>query len=145
MTKLFIPLLTFFGGILMTIQPSINARLAQKTGVIESALVSFAVGTMTLILIILGTGSSTIKGIVDAKWWELTGGVMGAFFVAIITLSVPRIGTTAAMAITIAAQLTVGMLLDHFGMFGFKGAPIDLKRLMGVGMLCIGIFFILKK
>ncbi|MDM8538268.1 DMT family transporter [Desulfobacterales bacterium HSG17] len=144
MSKLIVALLTFFGGIVLTIQPSINARLAQKTGVIESALVSFAVGTLTLILLVSASGSSTIKGIVDAKWWELSGGVMGAFFVAIITYSVPRIGTTAAMAITIAAQLTVGMLLDHFGVFGFKGAPLDLKRLMGVGMLAVGIFFIIK-
>ncbi|QTA82076.1 Putative inner membrane exporter, YdcZ-like [Desulfonema limicola] len=145
MSRLFVVLLTFMGGIVMTIQPSINAKLAQKTGVIESALISFAIGTLTLILIVSASGSGTIKGIVDAKWWELSGGVMGAFFVAVITCSVPRIGTTASMAIIIAAQLTIGILLDHFGMFGFKSLPIDLKRLMGILMMGIGIFFILKK
>ena len=34
----------FFRGLAVTIQPSINARLAQKIGLIESAFVSFLWG-----------------------------------------------------------------------------------------------------
>ena len=145
MSKLVIYLLTFCGGIAATVQPSINARLAQKTGVIESACVSFAVGTLVLLLVILFAGTGTPKGLLDAKWWELTGGALGALFVVAITVAVPRIGTTAAMVLIITAQLLVGMLLDHYGAFGFKVDVMTLRRLAGVGLLAAGVFLILRR
>ena len=144
MSRFLIFLLTFCGGIAATVQPSINARLARKTGVLESASVSFAVGTLVLLGVVFATGSGTLKSIGDAEWWELSGGFLGAFFVAITTLAVPRIGTTATMALIIAAQLIMGILMDHFGLFGFKGAAIDFRRLAGMGLLVSGIVLILK-
>ena len=125
-------------------QPSINARLAQKTGVIESACVSFVVGTLVLLLVIAFAGTGTPRGLLEARWWELTGGVLGAFFVVAVTVAVPRIGTTAAMVLIIAAQLVVGMLLDHFGAFGLKVEAISLQRLAGSGLLAAGVFLILR-
>jgi transporter family-2 protein len=145
MSKLMVYLLTFCGGIAATIQPSINARLAQKTGVIESACVSFAVGTLVLSLVIWFAGTGTPRGLLDARWWELTGGALGAFFVVAITFAVPRIGTTAAMVLIIAAQLIVGMLLDHFGAFGLKVEALSLRRLAGAGLLAAGVFLILRR
>lgn len=76
MFKLLIYLHTYCGGIAATVQPSINARLARKTGVIESACVSFAVGTIVPMLVIALVGTGTPKGIIDARWWELTGGAL---------------------------------------------------------------------
>ncbi len=144
-SRLVLFLLSFCGGVAATIQPSINARLAQKIGLIESACISFAVGTLVLAAVVIGSGSGTMRSITEARWWELTGGFMGAFFVAAITFVVPRIGTTAAMASIIAAQLIMGMILDHFGFFGFRGAALDLKRLAGAGCLMLGVFLIFRK
>jgi bacterial/archaeal transporter family-2 protein len=52
---------------------------------------------------------------------------------------VPRIGTAAAMSAVIAAQLTTGVLLDHFGAFGMKQIPLDLKRAVGCLLLVAGL------
>ncbi len=145
MSKLLVYLVTFCGGIAATVQPSINARLAQKTGVIESACVSFVVGTLVLLLVVVISGSGTPKGIMGARWWELTGGVLGAFFVVAVTYAVPHIGTMAAMVLIIAAQLAVGMLLDHYGAFGLRTEPITLHRLAGAGLLAAGVFLILRR
>jgi transporter family-2 protein len=145
MPKFVVYLLTFCGGIAATVQPSINARLAQKTGVIESACISFAVGTLVLLAVISLAGTGSLRGILDAKWWELCGGAMGALFVVTVTLAVPRIGTMAAMVLIIAAQLIVGMLLDHFGAFGFKVQPVTVYRLAGAGLLAAGVFLILRR
>jgi len=38
-------------------------------------------------------------------------------------VAIPRIGTTAAMAAVIGAQLATGCILDHFGLFGFRTIP----------------------
>jgi bacterial/archaeal transporter family-2 protein len=135
----------FCAGIAIALQPSINARLAQKVGVLESACISFAVGTMALFLVVLISGKLTFKGIGDTAWWEWTGGAMGAFFVSMTIFLVPRIGTAAAMSATIAAQLTMGILLDHYGAFGLRHIPLDPKRVIGSLLLFAGVALIAKR
>jgi len=56
MSNLFLLGAMFIAGIAVAVQPSINARLAQKVGVIESACISFAVGTLALSVLTLVVG-----------------------------------------------------------------------------------------
>jgi transporter family-2 protein len=137
--------LMFCGGIAIALQPSINGRLAQKIGIIESSCISFAVGALFLLAGAVLAGKGSFRGLASVPWWELTGGLLGAFFVTLTIIAVPRIGTTSAMAAVIGAQLTTGMLLDHFGLFGFKTIPLDGKRLMGVVLLMAGTALIFRK
>jgi transporter family-2 protein len=137
--------LMFCGGIAVAVQPSINGRLAQKVGTFESSCISFAVGTMLLMAVVLIAGRGSLKGVASASWWELTGGGLGAFFVTMTIVAIPRIGTTASMAAVIGAQLTTGVLLDHFGLFGFRTIPLDGKRAMGVALLMAGTSLIIRK
>ena len=145
MSKLMLALITFLGGAAATIQPSINARLARHIGVIESSSISFLVGTLALVAAAYTVSPGDYRGLQDAQWWQLTGGFLGAFFVAVTTFAVPRIGTTATMALIISAQLIFGMVLDHFGMFGLRGAAIDLRRIIGAAVLGLGVYLILKR
>jgi bacterial/archaeal transporter family-2 protein len=139
MSSLLLLSMMFSAGIAIAVQPSINARLAQKVGVLESACISFAVGTIALFLLVLLAGKGNLKGISEAAWWEWSGGFFGAFFVSMSIFVVPRIGTAAAMSAVIAAQLIAGVLLDHFGAFGMKQIPIDLKRVAGCLLLLAGL------
>lgn len=138
-------LLMFVGGIAVALQPSINGRLAGKVGVVESSCVSFAVGTLALLTVALVAGRGSFRGLAGAQPWELTGGFLGAFFVTLTILIVPRIGTAAAMAATIAAQLTTGILLDHFGLFGFRVVPLDPKRAVGACLLLAGAALLFRR
>ena len=137
--------LMFCGGIAVAVQPSINGRLAQKVGTFESSCISFAIGTLLLMAVVLVAGRGSLKGVADASWWELTGGCLGAFFVTMTIVAIPRIGTTASMAAVIGAQLVTGVLLDHFGLFGFRTIPLDGKRAIGVALLMAGTSLIIRK
>jgi bacterial/archaeal transporter family-2 protein len=145
MSNLLLFVLVLCGGAMVAIQPSINARLAQKIGFIESASISFAVGTIALLLVAGAVGRGDWRGLQQAQWWEWTGGLFGAFFVAVTILAVPRIGTAATMAIAIAAQLTTGLILDHFGLFGYRGVPFDGRRLLGIALLLGGAWLLLRR
>jgi len=145
MNQMLLLVLMFCGGIAVAVQPSINGRLAQKVGTIESSCISFAVGTLLLLAVVLVSGKGTLRGVTNASWWELTGGCLGAFFVTMTIVAIPRIGTTAAMAAVIGAQLTTGVLLDHFGLFGFRTIPLDGKRAVGVALLMAGTSLIIRK
>lgn len=145
MSQFLLFLLMFCGGIAIAVQPSINGRLAQKVGTFESACISFAVGTLLLLGVVLFFGKGAIKSLGSASWWELTGGALGAFFVTMTIVAIPRIGTTAAIAAVIGAQLTTGVLLDHFGLFGFRTIPLDSKRAIGIALLMAGTSLIVRK
>ncbi len=138
-------LLMFLGGVAVAVQPSINGRLAQKIGTVESSAISFIVGALALLLVALVAGRGSFKGLADARGWELTGGFLGAFFVTLTIIIVPRIGTAATMAATIAAQLTTGIILDHYGLFGFKNVPLDSKRAVGVCLLLAGAALVFRR
>jgi transporter family-2 protein len=138
-------LLMACGGVAVAVQPSINARLAQKVGSFESSLVSFAVGTIGLLLVVLLAGRGNLRGVADASWWELTGGLMGAFFVTMTIIAVPRMGTAAVMAIVIAGQLTTGALLDQMGLFGLRQFPMTPLRGIGMLLLCLGAALVVRR
>lgn len=145
MSRIWIFLLMVMAGAVSALQPGINARLAQKVGILESAFVSFAVGASCLAAVVLLFGRGNLRGISEAAPWEVLGGVMGAFYVTCLVLAVPRIGTTAAMAAAIAAQLAAGLALDSMGAFGFRELPVDFPRLAGVLFLVLGSLLILRK
>ena len=138
-------ILMVIGGVAVALQPSINARLAEKTGFLQAATVSFAVGTLILVVISLVSGQGSFRRISEADWWQLTGGLFGAFFVTMTILGVPRIGTTAVLALTIVSQLIAGLAMDHYGLFGMRGIPIDYKRMLGVTLLLAGVFLICRR
>jgi transporter family-2 protein len=138
-------LLMLCGGIVVAIQPSINARLARSVGVLESSCISFAVGTIALFMVVLLVGRGSMRGIAGVSWWELTGGLLGAFFVTMTIFVVPRIGTAAAMAAIIAGQLATGVLMDHFGLLGGRQIPLDSSRMVGVALLMAGGWLVFRR
>ena len=61
MNQILLLSLMFLGGIAIAIQPSINGRLAQKVGALESSMISFAVGTLFLAAVVLFAGKGSIR------------------------------------------------------------------------------------
>jgi transporter family-2 protein len=144
MSKFSLLLIVFVSGVLVALQPSVNARLAQKIGLVESSTISFLVGTIALFLLAVTFGQGSFRALPQVSWWELTGGLMGAFFVSAVILVVPRLGTGGVMAVAIAGQLLMSLLLDHFQFFGFREIPITLSRLGGAALMLLGTWLIVR-
>lgn len=145
MSNYLLVFLMFCAGATVAIQPAINARLALKVGVVESACISFVVGTVALLAVSLGSGRGNWRGISETVWWEWSGGLFGAFFVTAAIVALPRIGVAATMAAVIAAQLATGVLMDHYGAFGMAVAPFGLRRLLGVVLLLVGAALVCRR
>ena len=145
MSNMVLVFLMACGGLAVALQPSINARLAQKVGSYESSLISFAVGTLAMLVMVIIAGRGNLRNVVDVSWWELTGGLLGAYFVTLTIIAVPRLGTATVMSIIIAGQLVTGALLDQFGAFGLRQTPITSVRGIGILMLCLGAGLVMRK
>jgi transporter family-2 protein len=145
MNNLTLVLLMACGGLAVAVQPSINARLAQKVGSFESSLISFAVGTLAMIAVVMIFGRGSLRSAGSVTWWELTGGFLGAYFVTMTIITVPRLGTAAVMAIVIAGQLVTSALLDQFGAFGLRQVPLTPLRGIGIMLLCLGAGLVIRR
>ena len=145
LSRIWLFALMLLAGAVSAVQPGVNARLASRIGLLESAFVSFAGGALCLGAIAGLFGRGSWKALAGAAPWEVSGGLMGAFYVTCVVLAVPRIGTAAAMAAAIAAQLGAGLFLDSLGAFGFEKLPLATTRVAGVLLLVAGALLVLKK
>ncbi len=147
MSNLALVLLLFGVGAVSALQPSVNARLADRVGgFLPSALVSFSVGTVVLLALVVASGrAGGLRDAAGAPWWQWTGGLIGALYVSATIVAFPRLGTAAGMATVIAAQLTAGLLLDRAGAFGFRTIAVDWQRIVGVLLLLAGAVLVVRR
>ena len=68
--------------------------------------------------------------------------MLGAAYVTISTLLIPRIGAAALMAFLVAGQLIAGMLLDRIGFLGMAVREISIGRIAGAMLLLAGALLV---
>jgi transporter family-2 protein len=131
-------------GMLIALQAPTNALLVRAAGSpVNAALVSFAVGTLALLLVAVTLGVRPAAGPVRSlPWYAWTGGLYGALFVAIAAFAVPRTGVTLFLTVAIAGQLVMALLLDRVGAFGVPRVEIDPARVAGILLVLGGAFLI---
>ncbi|AYA36674.1 DMT family transporter [Hymenobacter oligotrophus] len=146
MNRLLLMLLAVSMGALLPVQAALNARLARAGGgPVVAALASFAIGTVTLLLIALGSGMrlSSLAGAARTEspmvW---LGGIIGAFYVGSVTLLTPRLGVALTFGLLIAGQLLLSVALDHFGLLGLPVQRVSAGRVAGILLLLVGVLLI---
>lgn len=128
-------------GVAIAAQAGVNATLGRAlASPIHAALVSFAIGTLSLAIVALvrpetPVGASAIAGV---PWWGWIGGVLGAFFVAVAIALAPRLGAAALLAAILAGQMAAALVLDHFGWLGFEERAATWRRIGGVLLVGAG-------
>ncbi|MFD3446652.1 DMT family transporter [Microbacteriaceae bacterium 4G12] len=138
-------LLALLSGLALGVQAAINGGLGKRLGALEGAFVSFAVGTIALLVLVLSFGKGNIGTFTQVPKWQLTGGLLGAFYVAVSVMVVPRIGVATTLTAIILGQLCMGAVIDHFALFGGRHIPFDGKRLMGLVLLGGALYLFYKK
>jgi len=134
-------ILTAFVGGLIALQAPINSMLGKSVGTWQAATVSFAIGTVVLAAIVL-IGAGGFGEVGEARhlsWYYLTGGLLGAAYVTTVLLGAG--GVTAA---TIAGQLTLAIVVDQLGILGVEKQSITWHRLVGVLLLAVGTFLVVR-
>jgi transporter family-2 protein len=137
-------LLVLFAGGMIALQAPTNAILAKAGGSpVLAALISFAVGTLTLVLVLLASGNrprpAAFAGLPAYAWF---GGAYGALYVAVAAYAAPRLGLAALITIGIAGQIAVALLLDQFGALGLPREPLNLGRIAGALLVIAGVVLV---
>lgn len=145
MTQYVIGAVMLVTGVLATAQAPVNVALAKRLGSLQAVVVSFAVGTLALLFVALATGRLAPGELRGVSWWQLTGGLLGAVVVFSATVFVPRLGVLAATGAVIAGQFIGGAVIDRFGLIGMPTLQLTWSRIVGLGLLSLGAFFVLRR
>ncbi|MBA3747412.1 MAG: DMT family transporter [Solirubrobacterales bacterium] len=139
--------LTAVTGGFVALQAPINGGLGRAVGAWQAAFVSFAIGTVALALIaaLAKGGMGQISGVRGIAWYYLTGGVLGAVYITSVIVTVGPLGAGGVVAATIAGQLAISVVVDHFGLLGVDRQPITLAKVGGIVLLAAGTFLVVRE
>jgi transporter family-2 protein len=130
-------------GVQLALQAPINNALGSRVGRLAASLVSFAVGTLLLVALVLMAGDAgRIGETFGQPAWQWTGGLIGACFVAVATLTVARIGAGAVVAAAVTGQLLSSLLIDRFGLVGVEPESLTMLRVFGALILLAGTYLV---
>jgi bacterial/archaeal transporter family-2 protein len=86
-----------------------------------------------------------LGGASGLAWYYFTGGLLGAAYVTTVLVSVRTLGAGGVTAATIAGQLSTAVVLDRLGVLGLPEKPITIGRVIGVVLLAVGVFLIVRE
>ncbi len=144
-TKYIFVIIALLIGGLLPVQGSINSHLSSLLKhPLQAAFVSFFVGTLALLFlnVFLKTEVPAAKELVKIPFYLFLGGLLGAIYVTSAIVLIPKIGITSLLAASIAGQLIISSLIDHFGFFNVPIHPISFGRVAGIALLATGTFLI---
>lgn len=133
------------GGVAAGLQGPLASVMGRSVGVMGSVFVIHLGGTLAAACLLAIPGASDLSAWRSVPWYALTAGWLGLLLVGAFVYSVPRIGAAATMTLIICTQLVVGSLLDHFGLLVDEARAFDLRRMVGVGVLLLGTWLVVRR
>lgn len=136
-------------GATLPIQAAVNVRLRQLTSSSYSAaMISFLVGTLTLILLTLT--SEQIKPsnwhlLTSYPWWMWIGGFIGVIMILSTTYCLPKLGSALTFSLTLIGQMLMAVIIDHFGLLRMPVHEASLPKIAGIILIITGVFCIQYK
>ena len=138
-------ILTAACGGLIALQAPINAGLSKATDSVPAALISFAVGTLLLLgLVLVGGKITDVGNLTEVRWYYLLGGALGAAYVFTVLVTVKTLGAGSVAAATITGQLATAVVIDRLGILGLAQTPITASRMVGIVLLLAGTFLLVR-
>lgn len=136
--------LPLIAGAMLPLQAGMNGEVArQLSSVMNAALVSFAVGTLALLVIVLAQRDMpSLQGLRGITWWHWSSGLLGVFLIATAAFAAPRVGASLFMALLLAGQLLMALMLDHYGWAGYRQASISLNKVGDILLVFAGVWLI---
>jgi transporter family-2 protein len=137
-------LIGLVGGLAVGIQSILAGAMGQKIGGTATSFIIHLGGMVFSGILLVLRGGEKIRDWHTLPWYMLGAGIFGLILYLTISVTLPRVGGTMMMTLIIIGQLSMGIVIDHFGLFGVAMHPIDLPRILGVVALLAGGYLIAR-
>ncbi|CAO0796789.1 unnamed protein product [Mucor circinelloides] len=127
--------LLILAGVAIAFQAGCNATLNRYGGRAFSSVVSFGVGVACCLIffavdVTVGNTPLPNDRVRTAPWFAWIGGILGAYYVIINILTVPRLGAATVLSIFVCAQIIMACLIDHFALVGVAKRTYTVWRIL---------------
>lgn len=128
-------------------QSGTNAELNKQSGhPLWTGLMVYATGFFGLLLIqaIFRPAFPSFSKMREIHWWAYLGGVISiAPTVAGLTLA-QKLGSGIFTGLSISAAILMSVLIDQFGLIGFRQHSASPDRFIGCGLMILGVWMIMR-
>ena len=131
-------------GVGVAVETPTNALLTKTSGsIVWASFFSFVLGAAALGAALVFTRARLAPGwIGQTPWYALIGGLYGAAVVTASAWATPKLGAGTTLVLIVAAQVVLGVVLDHFAALGLERHPASLLRLAGVAVVVGGALLV---
>lgn len=146
-SNLLFPTLMLTAGIGIPIMAALNSHLGAKLGssALATALLFFVGFTLSFAFLLKTEGVPGNIFRANIPWYFYLGGLLVAFYVLSVTWVAPQYGVGNAISFVLLGQLIAISLIDHYGLLGAQQSLLDGKRLVGLAMMIVGVFLVIKR
>lgn len=132
------------GGVAVGLQGPLTSLMSQRIGIMESIFVIHFGGALMAGGLLLAMGGGNLGAWRSVPWYALGAGGFGLVVLSAVSYTIPRIGVATTVTLIVVAQLILSTLLDHFGLLGTAVRPIDLTRVIGMAVLFLGTWLMVR-
>ena len=139
-------LVALAAGVANPFQSGLNAELNKQLGKpLWATLSVYATGLAVLLLMQLVAREALPTGrISSVPWWAWLGGAVSIISTIVGLTIAQKLGSTLFTGASLSASLVTSVLLDQFGLIGFKQHAASPGRLVGCGLLCAGVWMVAR-
>jgi bacterial/archaeal transporter family-2 protein len=132
------------GGVAVGLQSPLASLLTQRLGIFESVFIVHLGGAVIALIPLLFYGGGKLSQWRSVPWYALGAGVFGLVVIAAVSYMIPRVGVAASIITIVAGQLLVGTILDQHGWLGASIRPLDVTRVIGMGIVLFGVWLTVR-
>jgi transporter family-2 protein len=131
-------------GALIAVQSVLNSSLGARIGILGSALMLTIISlALILVFIVLLPRTADLRALPSfSEWYLYFGGILGVVIIASPIFLVPKLGAALTLTAIVVGQLTIGVVIDHFGLLAAPKIEAGLLRMVGVVLIAIGALFV---
>ena len=143
-TLIIIIIIGLIGGVAVGFQAPLASLISQRLGILESAFIVHLGGAIVAGLPLLMVGGGNLTAWRNVPWYALGAGAFGLVVLGAVSYTIPRLGIAATIILIVIGQLLIGTVSDHFGWLGAAVRPIDPIRLVGLLILFLGTWLVIR-
>ena len=133
--------LVLLAGVLQSAMMSFNGLLSEPVSPWGVSRALHASGGLLLLLyiVLVVRERITLRGM---PWYLYSAGFFGVLLVSVSSYCVGILGAAATTCLSVAGQLFISAVIDHYGLFHVPKVPFSRRRIPCFLMILAGIFLL---
>lgn len=131
--------LAILAGILISLQSVFNTKVNEIVGQWLTTACVLGIGLISSVLFHIITEKSISVNFYIANYLFYISGLFGIGLIICIMGAIKSLGPAYTVLISLITQLVVALCVDTFGLFGMERVPIQINKLIGIGLLIVGV------